>query len=1276
MVRTPLRPQFQTTECGVAVLRIIFAHFGFEPTTAEIRRVSGVSRDCVSAADLRRAAQAFGFDCKALTVEPAVLRAMTLPVIVHLNFIHFVVLEAVEGDHVRLNCPAAGRIALGSRQFDAAFTGIALAISPTATSPRSAREWVGERAWWRWVVSRPPAGLAAALRSRIVARLQELPLSFYGYRLPEVLHALVLGAPAMAKGIHRRIVPAMLGVAGAIVVICCMAPRHASVAAAFLAICVVWLGWVWRCSIWRQEWDHGHGGEPGLAGLVFAALARPQATKLAGGPDRQWRLMIGASGRRSVATFKVASATEALRVAPTLLLAGLLAVLVPLVHAASMDGATLVAAAGAITLLFEPVTRLRGVVAALRTEAFHWRDVMEEPHGAALPAAMSPPSVALLMEDVAFAFSPTKPPVVSNVNLRVMAGEQVALVGPSGAGKSTLTKLIVGIYQPDMGHIAVVAPLSDARTCPILRVDRSTTFFAGSIRDNLTLGNERITPADLDAAIADTGLGPILEARAGGLDAPIDADGGNFSGGQLQRLEIARALVRNPSILILDDALDALDIAAELDVRAALRRRGCALLLISHRASSIAACDRVVKLRDVGAAARARSGREGVDFPLIAGRVAAGTPEMVGAHGAALRAALYGLLPSPTRLTAQDLSTQSLGDALAAIAKAQEHRLQRLDVAEPSWWRADFGKVLAFRLDGTPIALDTGLLRADERRSAPETLRAEAYAFRPRYAGPLRTIADWARCVTEGGRREAARACAAAAGSAAVLVALAAGLRSPITPLRVAALVVLSCCHVVFLIFRLRAARRWENVVAAGSADGSATLLARLRGDVLLHLSPMRAMSGLEGLDGVGRGLTGIVGKVVPAMMTLIAGLTALTLWTGSALIGPVLLALAGLALSRPAAAAVTAGAWRREPGAGLAARRHLGVLLRGIARLRLLGAEARAWTDWIALDQVWRDALRRKQAMSVIVTVAQAAGTVALVAWLARGGSTPLDRIVLGGIGWTLARASLSIGAFVSDMVDDRRRFLDAAALMRDAEPAGGVRVAGSWAAISVCNVSVRYRNCRDLALDDVSIEVEPGRLTVLAGPSGGGKSTLLRVMLGLQRVEAGTVRVGGRLIGGIDAADWRRSVAGVFQGDVLEDTVTIRGQLSSGSSYTLADIWSVLEAVELADEIRAMPMGLQTIVEAGSLSTGQQQRLMVAGALLHQPSLLILDEATNAIPDAVQARIVAHVLRLGIGCVAVTHRETMIDLADHVYLLEAGRIVGSDKTGNVAVVRSKIMT
>ena len=122
--RMRLRHQFQSTECGLAVLRMVLAHFGREVPAHELRRLTGVTRDCLSAADMRRAARALGLDCRARRMDPDDLAALALPVAVHLHFIHFVVLERVTPAAFHVTCPASGRLEIPREQFDRAFTGI------------------------------------------------------------------------------------------------------------------------------------------------------------------------------------------------------------------------------------------------------------------------------------------------------------------------------------------------------------------------------------------------------------------------------------------------------------------------------------------------------------------------------------------------------------------------------------------------------------------------------------------------------------------------------------------------------------------------------------------------------------------------------------------------------------------------------------------------------------------------------------------------------------------------------------------------------------------------------------------------------------------------------------------------------------------------------------------------------------------------------------------------------------------------------------------------
>jgi ABC-type bacteriocin/lantibiotic exporter with double-glycine peptidase domain len=181
----------------------------------------------------------------------------------------------------------------------------------------------------------------------------------------------------------------------------------------------------------------------------------------------------------------------------------------------------------------------------------------------------------------------------------------VAIVGGSGSGKSTIARLIAGLYQPWAGEIRFDGKLrseirADAFQRAVGLVDQDWFLFAGSLRDNLTLWDETIGDADLLAAAQDAGIYAVISARPQGFDSPVEEGGRNFSGGQRQRLELARALARNPRLLVLDEATNALDALTEAQIEQALRRRSCACLIIAHRLNTIRACDEIIVL-DQGA---------------------------------------------------------------------------------------------------------------------------------------------------------------------------------------------------------------------------------------------------------------------------------------------------------------------------------------------------------------------------------------------------------------------------------------------------------------------------------------------------------------------------------------------------------------------------------------------------------------------------------------------------------------------------------------------------
>ncbi len=346
--------------------------------------------------------------------------------------------------------------------------------------------------------------------------------------------------------------------------------------------------------------------------------------------------------------------------------------------------------------------------------------------------------------------------------------------------------------------------------------------------------------------------------------------------------------------------------------------------------------------------------------------------------------------------------------------------------------------------------------------------------------------------------------------------------------------------------------------------------------------------------------------------------------------------------------------------------------LIAGMAKLRVTGSAAPAfavWAEKFAEKTRLRLRLSRVQNVLTVFNVAFSPTCTLLIFWFA------FQRLEEPGSGFTTGdflAFNSAFGAFLGAMMAFSGATIQAIMVIPLYERAGPILrelpesgAAQSWPGeltgdIDLRHVTFRYASDGPAVLEDINLTIKPGEFVAVVGPSGGGKSTLLRLLLGFEQPESGTIYFNGQVLETLDRIEVRRQIGVVLQssrplsGDIF-------GNIASNSGATLPQAWAAAELAGFAADIRAMPMGMHTIVseEGGGLSGGQRQRLMIARAVVSNPRILFFDEATSALDNETQAHVAEGLTKLKATRLVIAHRLSTIAGADRVIVIRGGRIV-----------------
>ena len=689
--KVPVCYQVETCECGAAALSMILAYYGKYRPMEELRYRCSVTRDGCDAAEIVEAAKFYGLTAKGYRKTAEQLRSIPCPAILHWDFIHFVVLEGIEGSKVYISDPACGRRKLTFEELAESYTGVVLTFSPGESftrdkKPKSFSGLIRERLFMdnrataylvlsgillifpgllipiltqtfidtvilQNEVSDAAALLSAILlvyayrilftflRSTVLARLQlklslitNHQLMYRMLRLNENFYMQRSAGDLSNRADNNNMVNGFLA-------------GNFSRAVINLAESLFYLGLMLSYS--RVLTGIGMIGvlinvvfsllvaEP-LAGMnmkylidqgkltaaLCAGLSVASTMKAHGTEDETALRMLNSYARMTDSDQQLGRAQQILSALPGAV-SELIRICVIIVGGYYIiNGECTTGSLTAFCMMLGSFSAsVNGLLAMLQSiqgmkaNLQYVEDIMEAESDRRYTIPEDPSGARTLsgeirVENVEFGYNLTQPPIVSGVSLHAEPGSRIAIAGTSGCGKSTLGKLIAGLLTPWSGEIYFDRPLNEIPQSVLSEnlcmINQNAVILSGTVRDNVTLWNRSCTEQEIFRALRDAEAMSLITRLPGGLDYHLEEGGVNLSGGERQKLQIARALLKKPSILLLDEATSALDAITERKIMDHIKCRDCTTIVIAHRLSTVKDSDLILVL-DHGKIAEAGS---------------------------------------------------------------------------------------------------------------------------------------------------------------------------------------------------------------------------------------------------------------------------------------------------------------------------------------------------------------------------------------------------------------------------------------------------------------------------------------------------------------------------------------------------------------------------------------------------------------------------------------------------------------------------------------------